>query len=267
MEWDASPILATIGSFDIRWYGLMFVIGFSIGHYYVSNKLIAYGFTKEHRNSLFNHIVLGSLIGARLGHCLFYEPEFYLSQPWKILMVWEGGLASHGGYAGLLIGKFLFMKKYKDKVSFLEIADLVGPFAVLTGAFIRLGNFFNSEILGYATNMPWAITFSRVDMVPRHPAQLYESVGYAICAGVGYFLYTKKQHLWPVGKTFGITLALSFTFRFFIEFFKENQVAFEAGMIINMGQLLSIPMVLFGLFFAWGKKNEDFSFGKRIMTK
>jgi phosphatidylglycerol:prolipoprotein diacylglycerol transferase len=267
MNWNIDPVLISFGSIEIRWYGLMFVIGFSLGYWYVNKKFLKYGLTEDHTNSLLNYLVLGTMIGARLGHCLFYDPSYYLSNPHKILFIWEGGLASHGGYAGIITAMYLYMKKFKNDISFFEVTDVVCGVAVVTGAFIRIGNFFNSEILGHPSDVPWAIIFKRHDLIPRHPAQLYESLGYLICGLTGVYLYEKKREGWPVGRIFGIVLAMSFTFRFFIEFFKENQVAFENGMILNMGQILSIPMVMVGLYVAWGAKNESFSFGKRVMTK
>jgi phosphatidylglycerol:prolipoprotein diacylglycerol transferase len=267
MEWNIDPVLIGFGPVQIRWYGLMFVIGFSIGYWYVNGKFIKNGLTEAHSNSLLNYLVLGTMIGARLGHCLFYDPGYYLTHPWKIPMIWEGGLASHGGYIGILIAMYLYMKKYKDDISFLEVTDVVAGPAVLTGAFIRLGNFFNSEILGHPADVPWAIVFKAHDLVPRHPAQLYESLGYATCGMIGFILYKYKRPGWPVGRTLGWVMICSFTFRFFIETFKENQMGWEDGLFINMGQILSIPLVLVGVFFVWAKYNESTFLGKPIMTK
>ena len=193
------------------------------------------------------YMILGTVIGARLGHCLFYNPGFYLSNPIEILKVWKGGLASHGAAIGIVVSLYFFAKK--KKVSPLWILDRVVIVVASGGFFIRLGNLFNSEILGKPSEVAWAFIFTRVDNIPRHPAQLYESIAYLIIFLILLFLYKNKREKLNEGYLFGLFLILIFTFRFFVEFFKEVQSSFEAGMVLDMGQLLSIPFILLGIIF------------------
>jgi prolipoprotein diacylglyceryl transferase len=198
------------------------------------------------------YIVIGTLVGARLGHCLFYDPVYYLTHPLKILAIWEGGLASHGGGAGILLSLYIYQKKTIQ--SFLEILDYLAIPVALAGCFIRTGNFFNSEIIGIPASVPWAVVFERIDSVPRHPAQLYEAVTYLI---IGIILLTVYYYtgLKRRGRLLGIMLILIFTARMLIEFVKENQAAFSFESGINMGQLLSIPFILAGIILViWSKK-------------
>jgi prolipoprotein diacylglyceryl transferase len=245
--WNPAPEIFSLGSIAPRWYGLAFVIGFFISEKYVSKIMCSNGFTKDHVSKLFTYILIGTILGARLGHCLFYEPSYYLSHPLEILMIWKGGLASHGGFIGVMVASWLFNKKVKE-IDYIWLLDVVAAPALMTGGFIRLGNLMNSEILGRASDLPWAVVFKRIDNIPRHPAQVYESIGFFIISGLVYFLYHKHSKTWPKGRFVGIILALGMTHRFFIEFFKENQVAFEQSMTFNMGQLLSVPMFLLGLY-------------------
>jgi len=193
-------------------------------------------------------MIFGTVIGARLGHCLFYNPSYYLSNPIEIFKVWEGGLASHGAAIGILIAVYLFSKKKKN-YSFLWIIDRIVIVVALAGTFIRLGNLFNSEIIGKPTDVSWAFIFTAVDDLPRHPTQLYESISYLIIFLILLFIYYKGLEKDRGGFLFGLFLVLIFTFRFFVEFLKENQSAFERGMILDMGQILSIPFVIAGIIF------------------
>jgi len=193
-------------------------------------------------------MIFGTVIGARLGHCLFYNPVYYLSNPIEIFKVWEGGLASHGAAIGILVAVYLFSKK-KKKYPFLWIIDRIVIVVALAGTFIRLGNLFNSEIIGKPTDVSWAFIFTAIDDLPRHPTQLYESIAYLIIFLILLFIYYKGFEKNRSGLLFGLFLVLVFTFRFFVEFLKENQSGFEAGMTLNMGQLLSIPFVLIGIIF------------------
>jgi prolipoprotein diacylglyceryl transferase len=194
------------------------------------------------------YMIFGTVIGARLGHCLFYNPEYYLSNPIEIFKVWEGGLASHGAAIGILTAIYLFSKKKKNYPMFWTL-DRVVIVVALAGTFIRLGNLFNSEIIGKPTDVSWAFIFTSVDNIPRHPAQLYESIAYFIIFLILLFIYYKGIEKNRSGLLFGIFLVLVFTFRFFVEFLKENQSGFEESMVLNMGQILSIPFVLAGIFF------------------
>lgn len=248
MTWPFGPEIFTIGPLTLRWYGLLFASGFVIG-YFLMIKM----FRNEHRpeedvSTLTWYMVLGTVIGARLGHCFFYAPEYYLSHPIEILKVWEGGLASHGAAIGIFIALRLYSKGRRGQ-SYLWIFDRVVITVALAAAFIRTGNLFNSEIIGKPATVPWAIIFPRVDQIPRHPTQIYEALAYLIIFIILYRYYWSKKGAIPEGRIFGWFLTLVFGFRIFVEFYKENQSDFEAGMILNMGQLLSIPLVIIGVYF------------------
>lgn len=191
-------------------------------------------------------MMVGTIAGARLGHCLFYDPAYYLTHPLKILMVWEGGLASHGGAIGILAALLLYSRKRPEQ-PYLWLLDRMVIAIALAGLFIRLGNFFNSEILGIPTDVPWAIIFDRIDSSPRHPAQLYEAVAYgSIFVGL-YRLHHKLGAKTPTGLLFGLFLTSVFGFRFFIEFVKERQAAYGLDLPLSVGQLLSIPLFIAGI--------------------
>jgi len=231
---------------------MAFVVGYII---------MSWIFKKESRpktdlEQLSVYMIFGTVIGARLGHCLFYNPEYYLSNPIEIFKVWEGGLASHGAAIGILIALYLFSNKKKN-YPMLWTLDRVVIVVALAGTFIRLGNLFNSEIIGKPTDVSWAFIFTAVDDLPRHPAQLYESIAYLIIFLILLFIYYKGIEKNREGLLFGIFLVLVFTFRFFVEFVKENQSGFEAGMALNMGQILSIPFVLAGLIFILKSFKEE----------
>jgi prolipoprotein diacylglyceryl transferase len=191
--------------------------------------------------------MLGTVIGARLGHVLFYQLGDYLAHPWEIFMIWKGGLGSHGGFAGVLIALYLYLKKHRD-MSFLELADRLAIPCLLAAALIRVGNFFNSEIIGTPSDLPWVVVFARVDDMPRHPAMLYEALAYLLVFSVSYFAYWKTTIIQFPGRVFGMALAICFLARFMIEFVKENQVPFEQSLPLNMGQLLSIPFIVAGIY-------------------
>lgn len=248
IHWNVSPTLVKLGPLQLRWYGLMFLAGFLIG-YQAMRKICQWEKKPvEKLDSLLTHIFLGTLIGARLGHCLFYEPGYYLSHPVEILKIWEGGLASHGGSIGVLFAIWLFSRK-NSEFPLMWIFDRVVIFTVMTGAFIRIGNLMNSEIIGRPTDVAWAFIFERVDSLPRHPTQIYESLCYAFIALIGWLIYRKYKARLAPGRIFGLSVMLVFIARFFIEFFKENQEAFESSLILNMGQLLSLPFIAVGLYF------------------
>jgi len=203
--------------------------------------------SEDDLNDLVWYMILGTIIGARLGHCLFYNPEYYLTHPLEILMVWKGGLASHGAAIGILTAIYLFVKK-KPKFTFLWVMDRIVITVALAAFFIRLGNLFNSEIVGKPTDLPWGFVFTSIDNVPRHPAQLYEAIAYLIIFIVLFFQYKKKQENIRDGFLFGEFLIGIFGFRFFVEFIKENQSLFENSMSLNMGQILSIPLIILGIY-------------------
>ncbi len=247
ITWDLSPELLDTEYFSIRWYGLLFALGFLIGQ-----QIMIYIFKKEGKperdvETLTVYMVLSAVIGARLGHCLFYEPDYYLSNPIKILKIWEGGLASHGAILPILVALWLYARRKKDQ-SYLWIVDRIVITIALAGGLIRMGNLMNSEIIGEPTDVPWAFVFTAVDNQPRHPAQLYEAITYFILFFFLFWFWKRKQERTPEGSLLGIFLIYVFGFRFLYEFLKEEQVAFEENMILNMGQILSIPAVLAGIF-------------------
>lgn len=245
ITWDIGPELFSIGPFSVRWYGLLFAMAFIAGF-----KIMQWIYKRENKpvidvEQLVIYVIVGTVIGARLGHCFFYNPEYYLANPLEILMVWKGGLASHGTSIGIPIAIYLYTKK--KKFNFLWQMDSVVIVTAFGGSLIRLGNLFNSEIIGKATDVPWAFIFTRVDNVPRHPTQLYESLGYLILFLILIFIYKNYYKKLNDGFIFGLFLILLFTFRFLIEFFKEVQVPFEKGLILDMGQILSVPFVIIGV--------------------
>ncbi len=257
IDWNPDPeIVRLFGTFSLRYYSLLFVGGLILGYQVVKRIYAKEGFPPEHLEKLAMYIFIATVVGARLGHCLFYEPEYYLSRPLEMLLpirIEDGriaftgfqGLASHGGILAVFIAIWIFCKKYKENM--FAVLDKVSIGGALAGGFIRLGNFMNSEILGKATNGDWGFIFSRVDNIPRHPAQLYESIAYFIIFIILLMLHKKRRTKHSDGWLFGLFFTLLFLARFIIEFFKINQVSFEDGMALNMGQLLSIPFIIFGL--------------------
>lgn len=250
--WNASPEIFSIGFFAPRWYGLMFALGFFIGMKIMESFVSAEGNDKEEVSDLLFWTIIATIVGARLGHVLFYQPDYYLSRPLEIFMIWKGGLASHGGFLAVLISWFLFSRYHKSSYSFLEICDRASIPVVMVAGLIRIGNFFNSEIVGIPATVPWAVVFQKVDMVARHPAQLYESFCYLTIFIFLLIVYKKTDIKKTQGRMLGLVLVLTFSARLIVEYWKENQVLFENGMIMNMGQLLSIPFILTGLALASG---------------
>ena len=261
IRWAVGPELFSIGPFHIRYYGLFFVIAFVISYMLFLKMFKREKLPVSLLDKLSITVFLSVFIGARLGHCFFYEPAYYLSDPLKIFAVWEGGLASHGAAIGILIGLWLFCRKHKK--SYLWILDRIGIVVAVSGCLVRLGNLMNSEIYGHVTNLPWGFVFAlRGENLPKHPTQIYESLCYLLLFFFLWYLY--KNHLKQLkrGMLFGIFLVLLFSIRFLIEFLKEPQVAFEQNMVLNMGQLLSIPFILTGavLLFRsiiWGKPDDS----------
>ena len=248
IEWSVSPEIFHLGPVSVRWYGFLFAMAFVAGYFIMTWVFKKEGRLRTDLEQLSVYMIFGTVIGARLGHCLFYNPEYYLSNPIEIFKVWEGGLASHGAAIGILTALYLFSKKKKN-YPMLWTLDRVVIVVALAGTFIRLGNLFNSEIIGKTTDVSWAFIFTAVDDIPRHPAQLYESISYFIIFLILLFVYYKGIEKNKSGLLFGIFLVLVFTFRFFVEFVKENQSGFEEAMLLNMGQLLSIPFVIAGIIF------------------
>ncbi len=240
-----NPIFFQVGPLAVRWYGLFFAVSFVAGY-----KLMQWIYRRENRleielESLFAYMFIGVLFGARLGHCLFYDPDFYLSHPIEILKIWEGGLASHGAALGILASLFMFTRR-SDRPSYLWLLDRIVIPVALAGFFIRLGNFFNSEIVGIPSTRSWAVVFESVDEVPRHAVQLYEAMAYAIIFVLLILVYRRKENDPRHGMLLGLFLVSVFFARFMLEFLKTRQAAYEASQMLSVGQWLSIPFVVLG---------------------
>lgn len=263
INWHVSPEIFSIGNFALRWYSLLFVSGFIIGWFIFKRFFKKEGIPETLLDPLLYTLLIATIIGARLGHCLFYQPDYYLTS-WEgffeIFMPWKGGLASHGGAIALLLAMWWFSNHYGKKYDFdyLWIMDRLVITVCFAGALIRLGNLFNSEIYGDVTNLPWGVVFElRGETLPKHPTQIYEALSYTIL-GIGLLLaYEKKLDKLKRGEIFGIFLIVLFGMRILIEFIKEPQVGFEENMIFNMGQLLSVPFVIAGvLILVWSILKE-----------
>lgn len=246
--WNPSPEIFTIPliNWPVRWYGLMWALGFIFSHY-----ILSYVYKTEKRkiedlDNLTLYIILGTIIGARLGHCLFYDAKYYLTHPIDILKIYEGGLASHGGAIGIILTTWLYVRKTKENIWWL--LDRIVIVVPLAGMLIRIGNLMNSEIIGKPTTLPFGFIFASVDDIPRHPSQLYEAIYAGLLFILMIYLWKTQRNKVTPGFMFGLFCVLLFTFRFFIEFLKENQEAFENNLPINMGQILSIPFILIGIY-------------------
>lgn len=252
ITWNADPILFSLGPLSVRWYGLMFAIGFLIGYELVSRMFRHEGAPEKWLGILLLFLVAGTIIGARLGHVFFYAWPYYSRHPGEILKIWEGGLASHGGTIGNIIGLFLF-SWFVSKKPASWVFDKVVVAVALVAGLIRIGNLMNSEIYGCPTDLPWGFIFLRNhEVVPAHPTQIYEALAYFVLFGIMMWLYWKKnmeERPWFLTGFFFIWV---FGFRFIIEYVKNVQVDTEYQLIadygMNMGQLLSIPFILLGAF-------------------
>jgi len=254
--WDVDPEAFTIPFIDwpVRWYGLLFVFGLIVSQYTMFYIFEKEGKTKKNVEDLTVYVVLGTIIGARLGHVLFYDLADYLKNPIEIFMVWKGGLASHGGAIGILTAIYLYGKKYK--FDFLWLMDRLVIVVCFTGACIRIGNLMNSEIIGIVTDVPWAFQFVQTypreyALDPRHPAQLYEAIYCLIIMAIIFPIWKKHKAGLRQGFLFGLFMVLLFTLRFLDEFLKVEQEDFERDMLFNMGQLLSIPFIIAGVYLIW----------------
>ena len=307
IHWNPDPELFSLfGTLPIRYYGLLWLVGLALAYLIVQRQYRDRRIANEKFEPLFFYCFIGILVGARLGHCLFYQPDYYLNHVAEMLLPvkflpdggwrWTGyeGLASHGGTLGLIVALWLYCRK--TRIHYMDVLDMIAVATPITACCIRLANLMNSEIIGRPTDVPWAFVFERVDNIPRHPAQLYEALAYFIffigmiwlyrcgmkrsmaeagitpneCASKGVRTdFSQKKPAsqrnlllsylgsgYRQGFFFGLCLTEIFTFRFFVEFLKENQVSFEDGMTFNMGQWLSVPFVLIGLYFMfiYGRK-------------
>ena len=257
MHWDVDPTIFRLGPLAPRWYGLLFALGFLIGFYLMQRVFRREGKPGQDLDFLLLYLLGGTVIGARLGHVLFYAPGYYLLRPFEIIAIWEGGLASHGGLIGVLLAIWLYCRRREDQ-PFVWLLDRLAAPVALTGALIRLGNFFNSEILGVPTDLPWGVVFERaarlrsdIEAVALHPVQMYESISYALIAALLWTLYRRYGADTPRGLLVGLFMTLIFGARIVLETFKREQAHFEVGLPLSMGQLLSVPAVLFGLWLLW----------------
>ncbi len=264
IHWNVDPVLFHIGSFGLRWYSLCFLVAFLLGYYIMERMFRHEHVNEDYLGSLFLYIFLAILAGARLGHCLFYEPDYFLTLEHWVEIFWPfqngqftgfQGLASHGAAIGILVALWLYWRKYGLNAWWL--LDRLVIVVAMGGAFVRLGNLFNSEIYGVETTLPWGFIYERNgETVPKHPTQLYESLSYFIIFGVSIWYYIKKKGQFKTGTVFGWWLVALFGVRLLIEFVKNDQVDFEAGMALNMGQLLSLPFIIGGLAIAWLASKE-----------
>ena len=281
ITWNVDPVLIHLGSLEIRWYGLLWALGFFIGYFVMRRIYKREKMAEDSLDKLLVYMLVFTVVGARLGHCLFYEPDYYLSNPLRMLAVWEGGLASHGGAIGILIGLWLYVRNYNkskkektdlQRINYIWIMDRIVVAVCLVGALIRVGNVMNHEIYGTPTSLPWGFVFLRgaeqfcgtvdnytacnawdapcppSEWLPCHPTGLYEAFFCLVAMGILLWMYYKRDlgHKQP-GLMFGTFLIIIFGSRILIEFLKNVQVEFERDMTFDMGQWLSIPFVLLGI--------------------
>ncbi len=253
ISWNVNPEIFSLGQFTLRWYSFLMALAFLVCYYLASRTVMREGYSVKVQENGTVYFVAGLIIGARLGHCLFYEPAFYLQQPLSILYVWKGGLSSHGAVLGIMGGMYIYARKVK--IPWFWFIDKLAVTFLLAGFFVRLGNLMNSEAYGIATNVPWGFVFvRRGEDFARHPAQLYESFSYLFLFIVFFISHRRNwQHVRP-GFYTGLVLVATFTVRFLIEYLKEAPVVLDGIITLNTGQLLSVPMVLLGGFLVWSRR-------------
>ncbi len=258
IDWNVDPVMFNIGPFGVRYYSLFFALAFWLGFVIIAQMFKRESLPEEWADKLFFYTIAGTVIGARLGHVFFYGWDYYSQHLIEIFKIWQGGLASHGAAIGIITALYVYYSRVtKGKTTFLWVLDRIVVVVALSGFLIRMGNLMNSEIVGAPCNpeLPWAFRFLRMHpdeaFVPRHPSQIYEAVYYLCVFILLSFLYWKKNYGQKDGAMFGLFLVLVFGFRMLIESIKADQEAFEADMILNMGQILSIPFVLLGLWCVW----------------
>jgi len=269
IDWNPSPILFKLGPLAIRYYSLMFVIAFMLGLNLMKRIFNNDKISLEKLDTLFIYVVVSTLIGARIGHFLFYDPQFLIEKPLEVILPFKfspkfqftgfAGLASHGAAIGIIIAMYLFSKKVLKK-PMLFIIDRIGIPVAIAGVFIRIGNLMNSEIIGKPTNSDYGFVFKRLgEDFPRHPAQLYEAFCYLVIFVILWYVYWKTNKKQKQGYIFGLFFALLWSVRFLVEFFKEAQVEGREDWVLglNTGQVLSIPLVLIGLYFMFRKTKSE----------
>ncbi len=248
IHWNPNPEIFQIGNLSVRWYGLLFASGLLVGYYIGEWMLKSENVKSKWIESLFFYIVIATIVGARLGHVFFYGWEYYSQHPAEIIKIWHGGLASHGGAIGIIIALWIHSRLITKRTVLWTLDRIVVPTA-LVGAFIRTGNLMNSEIYGIQTDLPWGFIFSgNGESMPKHPTQIYEALAYLISFGILMYMYKKTSAKNRPGLLLGSFFVLIFVARFLIEFIKEDQETFEATMALNMGQWLSVPFILVGIF-------------------
>lgn len=252
---NISPTLVQVGPIEIRYYGLLFASSVMFGFLVLSKAFRESNISEELADKLSTYTVISLIIGARLVHCFFYNPDYYLAHPEEIIMIWKGGIASHGGALGMLFAVWLFCRNYGYK--FEEIADKIAISITAAPIMIRLGNFFNSEIVGKPTDLPWATTFVRYDNIPRHPSQLYEAFLGAIVLAIMWKIYWKYHKEKAHGYFMYLFISLYFLQRFLVEFAKEYQTLDPSISPLTMGQYLSLPFLIFGLLMFWKRSQES----------
>ena len=258
VTWTVDPIIFQSGGLRLGWYGVLFAVGLIVFGGTILSKMWKHeNLTEKSFNQLVFYVLIATIVGARLGHCLFYEPSYYLANPVEILKTWEGGLASHGGVIGIMIAIWIYSKKVSHQSMLWTFDRLCVPVG-LVAAIIRLGNLMNHEIYGHATDLPWGFRFIEnihqwqagaepIFSAPSHPTQLYEAAIYLLVFAVCMWLYWKRDAQRREGLIFGVAMVMIFVGRFLVEFVKNDQVGFEESMTLNMGQWLSIPFVIIGI--------------------
>lgn len=270
--WNVDPEIVTLGPVVLRWYGIMWAIGFLVGYSIEEKVYNRERMPEENMEKLFLYMLIGTVIGARLGHCFFYDWEYYSRHLTEVLCVWKGGLSSHGGACGILLALYIFSRKVAHK-SYMWVMDRIVLAVAICGACIRFGNLMNHEIYGHPSDVSWAFQFitnihawqngaDPIYSLPSHPTQIYEMLYCLITFAVVMFLYWKTNARKFEGFIFGVFLIGIFLTRFLLEFIKNNQESFEDAMALNMGQLLSVPLILWGIYllvksFSAIRKSED----------
>lgn len=259
IDWNVAPQIFTIGSWEVRWYGLLFASSFFFGYILMGKFFKKAKMSEEALDRIATYMLIGTVIGARLGHIFFYEPAYYLANPIKMLYIWEGGLASHGAAVGILLALGIYA--YREKLNYFWVTDRIAIVVALSGFLIRTGNLMNSEIFGTVTTLPWGFKFYRAfapgaEVLPHHPTQIYEALSYLLIFAYLIWFYYKKHGKPAIAYLTGIFMIGIWGMRFLIEFIKENQVDFESKMTLNMGQWLSIPLVLLGVYLVWYSKKK-----------
>jgi len=256
INWNISPEIFNIAGLSVRWYGLFFALSFYLGYLIMERFFKKENIPLAILEKLAIYMIIATVVGARLGHCLFYDFDYYRHNPLEILYIWHGGLASHGAAIAIIFSLILFSRKYNKSVWW--VLDRIVIVVALAGFFIRSGNLMNSEIYGYTTNLPWGFIFVRDNQVdPRHPTQIYEGMSYLILFFYLLWYYYKKDGKPNNGLIFGKFLIILFTIRFLIEFLKEPQAEFESSMLLNMGQILSIPFIIGGIIIIYLAQNNS----------